>query len=263
MTPPDRGPSPAARRRREEDAGRRVRGRLRVLPLAVALVLLAATLLAGLVVGAAGLPVTGILEALADKLPFVHVDSGFSVVDENVLFQLRVPRVLMAALVGGMLSMAGAGYQGVFRNPLADPYLLGAAAGAGVGATLMIVLVPGDPVAPFPPHTDFGFGHGLAERNVWLALTDARGDAALGVLPLAESLGWMTRSGQTHGVLVDCMDIPDREVRAGEALLFTPLHIHRARAPAPGSCRVSVDVRLVPRPAAVDDLSFLPLRGDP
>ena len=46
---------------------------------------------------------------------------------------------MLAALVGGMLSIAGASYQGVFRNPLADPYLLGVAGGAGLGATLAIV----------------------------------------------------------------------------------------------------------------------------
>lgn len=119
--------------------------RLRPLPLAAAAALLAAALLAGVLVGAAGLPVAGVLKALADRIPFVHVDSGLGVIDENVLFELRVPRALMAAMVGGMLAMAGAGYQGVFRNPLADPYLLGAAAGAGVGATMVIVLVPGDP----------------------------------------------------------------------------------------------------------------------
>ncbi|WP_149257958.1 iron ABC transporter permease [Actinomadura sp. K4S16] len=118
---------------------------MRALPLVAAAGLLLATLLAGVLVGSAGLSVGGVLKALADRIPFVSVDSGFGVIDENVLFQLRVPRALMAALVGGMLAVAGAGYQGVFRNPLADPYLLGAAAGAGVGATLVIALVPGDP----------------------------------------------------------------------------------------------------------------------
>ncbi|WP_433478682.1 FecCD family ABC transporter permease [Spirillospora sp. CA-142024] len=121
-----------------------------MLPLTVAAGLLVVTLLAGVLVGSAGLPVAGVLKALADRIPFVHVDSGFGVIDENVLFQLRVPRALMAALVGGLLAVAGAGYQGVFRNPLADPYLLGAAAGAGVGATLVIVLVPGDPEYSVP-----------------------------------------------------------------------------------------------------------------
>ena len=49
----------------------------------------------------------------------------------SILWEIRLPRVVLAALVGAMLSLAGASYQGVFRNPLADPYLLGVAAGAG------------------------------------------------------------------------------------------------------------------------------------
>lgn len=126
-------------------ARREQRARLRPVQLAVALAALLATMLGALLVGAAGLPVAGVVKALADTVPFVHVDSGLSVVEHNVLFELRLPRVLMAALVGGLLAIAGAGYQGVFRNPLADPYLLGAAAGAGVGATLAIVALPGAP----------------------------------------------------------------------------------------------------------------------
>jgi iron complex transport system permease protein len=53
-----------------------------------------------------------------------------------------MPRVVLGLLVGGMLGLAGATYQGVFRNPLADPYLLGVAAGAGLGATFAIVYLP-------------------------------------------------------------------------------------------------------------------------
>jgi iron complex transport system permease protein len=51
-----------------------------------------------------------------------------------------MPRVVLASLVGSMLSLSGASYQGVFRNPLVDPYLLGVAAGAGLGATLVFTL---------------------------------------------------------------------------------------------------------------------------
>ena len=67
------------------------------------------------------------------------IDSG----QANILWSLRFPRVVLGALVGGMLAIAGAAYQGVFRNPLADPYLLGAAAGANLGATLAIAFGPG------------------------------------------------------------------------------------------------------------------------
>jgi len=64
----------------------------------------------------------------------------------NILWSIRFPRVVLGLLVGGMLAMAGAAYQGVFRNPLADPYLLGAAAGANLGATLAIAFAPGTTV---------------------------------------------------------------------------------------------------------------------
>lgn len=72
-------------------------------------------------------------------MPLLHVRSPLDAVQHAVLWQLRAPRVVLAALVGGMLAVAGSAYQGVFRNPLADPYLLGVAGGAGLGATVAIV----------------------------------------------------------------------------------------------------------------------------
>jgi iron complex transport system permease protein len=116
--------------------------------LVVALAVLVICLLAGLMFGAAGISLKGIVLELLDRVPFVSVDSGLSPVERGLLFQLRLPRVVLAAVVGGLLAMAGAGYQGVFRNPLADPYLLGAAAGAGFTATLMIVVVQIDGLVP-------------------------------------------------------------------------------------------------------------------
>ncbi|WTW97554.1 iron ABC transporter permease [Streptomycetaceae bacterium NBC_01309] len=105
---------------------------------AVGSLALVGAVVAGLLVGAADLPVRGVLLALVDELPFVDVDHGLSPVQHSVLMEIRMPRVLGAVVVGSLLAVAGAGYQGVFRNPMADPYLLGAAAGAGVGATLVI-----------------------------------------------------------------------------------------------------------------------------
>lgn len=58
---------------------------------------------------------------------------------DTIIWQLRLPRVILAALVGAALSLAGVAYQGLFRNPLADPYLLGVASGAGFGATLALL----------------------------------------------------------------------------------------------------------------------------
>jgi iron complex transport system permease protein len=107
---------------------------------ALGLLGLAAAALAGAVVGPANLGVSDVLAALADRLPLIDLTPDLSSQQLTILWDLRVPRVVLAGLVGAMLSLAGAAYQGVFRNPLADPYLLGVAAGAGLGATLAIAL---------------------------------------------------------------------------------------------------------------------------
>ncbi len=86
-------------------------------------------LLAGLALGPAAISLRAVL----------GLDGGLSPLDEAVLWELRSPRVALGALVGATLAIAGGAYQAVFRNPLADPYLLGAAAGAGLGATAAIV----------------------------------------------------------------------------------------------------------------------------
>ena len=75
-----------------------------------------------------------------DRLPLIAIDSGVTQREWAIVWQIRAPRVVLAALVGSMLSIAGASYQGVFRNPLVDPYLLGVAAGAGLGATIVITV---------------------------------------------------------------------------------------------------------------------------
>lgn len=93
----------------------------------------------GLGVGPVHIGAGSILRSALSYVPGLHVHQPLDVVDRAVLWQLRAPRVALAALVGGMLAVAGASYQGVFRNPLADPYLLGVAGGAGLGATLAIV----------------------------------------------------------------------------------------------------------------------------
>ena len=112
----------------------------RLPPLAAvgALVALAAVTLLSATQGAAGLAFGDVLAALVDRLPLVDLDSPLSSRQEGILFQIRLPRLVLGMLVGGSLAMAGAAYQGVFRNPLADPYLLGVSAGAGFGAVLAL-----------------------------------------------------------------------------------------------------------------------------
>lgn len=105
-----------------------------------AVVVLAAAFLIGSMIGPAGPHWWRVPGELLNHLPFVNVHTGASDLESTVLWQIRMPRVVLAGIVGAMLSLAGASYQGVFRNPLVDPYLLGVAAGAGLGATVVIVV---------------------------------------------------------------------------------------------------------------------------
>lgn len=108
------------------------------IPAAGALAL--ASVLLGAMVGPAGPSWWRVPLALLDHLPLVSIDSGVTPREWTIIWDIRMPRVVLAALVGSMLSLSGASYQGVFRNPLVDPYLLGVAAGAGLGATSVFTL---------------------------------------------------------------------------------------------------------------------------
>ena len=108
------------------------------IPASVAVCLCA--VLGGVMIGPAGPDWWRVPLELFDRLPFVTVDSGMTHTDWAIVWNIRAPRVVLAALVGSTLSLAGASYQGVFRNPLVDPYLLGVAAGAGLGATVVITV---------------------------------------------------------------------------------------------------------------------------
>jgi iron complex transport system permease protein len=125
--------------------------RLGVARVAGAAVLLATAVVAGVLVGAADLGAGRVFGEVAAQL-----SGGISPLSSReaaILWQIRVPRVVLAALVGAALAGSGAAFQSVFRNPLADPYLLGAAAGAGLGATLVVVAAPavtGWLVGPLP-----------------------------------------------------------------------------------------------------------------
>jgi iron complex transport system permease protein len=103
----------------------------------IAATFLAAAMLVSALVGAADLNPWATVTAL------VHLPSGLDPLDRAVLFQIRLPRIVLGALVGGLLAVAGAGYQGVFRNPLVDSGMLGASAGAGLGATIAIIYLNG------------------------------------------------------------------------------------------------------------------------
>ena len=106
--------------------------------LAAVLGLTAAAIGLGLAVGPVGIPPARALLQAVSFLPGLGNAEGLTSTEAAIVSELRLPRVVLGLLVGSTLALAGCAYQGVFRNPLADPYLLGAAAGAGLGATLAI-----------------------------------------------------------------------------------------------------------------------------
>lgn len=97
----------------------------------------------GVLVGPVHISLGAVVRTLVAPLPWFGGSAAVDPGQASILWSLRIPRVVLGAIVGGMLATAGAAYQGVFRNPLADPYLLGAAAGANLGATLAIAFAPG------------------------------------------------------------------------------------------------------------------------
>jgi len=93
--------------------------------------------------GYAPIPFSDILTILAKQVPILEnlVDSShITTTAEVIITQIRLPRVICGALVGAALATAGATYQGIFRNPMADPYVIGASTGAALGAALVMVL---------------------------------------------------------------------------------------------------------------------------
>ena len=131
----------------------------------------------GVAVGPAGLSLPQVAAALATRLPW-HPHLAVSALNSAIVWELRLPRVMLGVLVGSMLAGGGAAYQGVFRNPLADPYLLGVAAGGGLGAT--IVIVSGGSTALLPPAAFAGAVCAVALTYLLGAGVGRGGDAAAG-----------------------------------------------------------------------------------
>ncbi len=116
-------------------------------PVAVSTIVLIVAMLLATAVGPVGVSLNDVIGTLLSHLPLLNIHTSASPVDQAIVWELRLPRVMLAAIVGAMLAAGGASYQGVLRNSLADPYLLGVAAGAGLGATAAIVAGGGGSLA--------------------------------------------------------------------------------------------------------------------
>lgn len=123
----------------------RLYGILGLFILLVVVVVLAAA------VGSVQIPFLTTSSILISKLPLIELTPNWTDALETIVLEIRLPRVILAGLVGAALAIAGATYQGLFRNPLADPYLIGVAQGAALGAVIGFLI----------PSTWHGWGFGI------------------------------------------------------------------------------------------------------
>src|SRR5262245_20874356 len=141
-----------------------LRARRRPLVLGVAgLGLLAVALVLGVALGSVSIAPAETLGILMSRLG-VGVTATWAPAAETIVWDLRLPRVLTAMVVGAGLAVAGATFQALLRNPLADPYVLGTASGAALGAAIA-VLIPVRFVI-----LEFGLLHGLAFLGALLSV---------------------------------------------------------------------------------------------
>ncbi len=140
----------------------------------VGFVALGAALVLGVGLGSVGVAPGDTLGILAHRLFGVDVVQTWPASAETIVVDLRLPRVLTSMLVGMGLAVAGVTFQGLLRNPLADPYVLGTASGAALGAAIA-VLLPVNIVV-----LQFGLLHGLAFIGALLAITAVYKLARLG-----------------------------------------------------------------------------------
>lgn len=104
--------------------------------IAIAFLLIACLL--GISIGTVSVPIGNIIQIIgAEIFRFISIDH-IDPMQANIVLSIRLPRVILAGLVGAALAIAGAAFQGLLRNPLADPYTLGVSSGASVGAVLTL-----------------------------------------------------------------------------------------------------------------------------
>jgi iron complex transport system permease protein len=86
------------------------------------------------------IPLSDIVKMVLKKLAVFDLPTAWSAAEETIIFQIRLPRVIGGALVGAALTTAGVLFQGLLRNPMADPYIIGTSAGAALGAAIAMIL---------------------------------------------------------------------------------------------------------------------------
>ena len=118
-----------------------------VRPLLISFAVLIITIVLSIGLGSVAIPPGQTLKVIWNTLKSVSPESDLARTYQTILLTLRLPRTILMMMTGASLAGSGCAYQGLFRNPLADPYLIGAASGAGLGAIISLTL--DWPASPF------------------------------------------------------------------------------------------------------------------
>jgi iron complex transport system permease protein len=156
--------------------------------------------------GAASVPLPDIVKMSLNKLAIFHFNSGWQPSDETIIFDIRLPRVLGGALVGAALAVAGVLFQGLLRNPMADPYIIGTSAGAAMGAVLAMLLPVSTVFLGFGLVPALAFSGALATVMVVYSLARIGGKAPI----VSMLLAGMVISSILAAVMSFLMSISDR-----------------------------------------------------
>ncbi|MFO8191319.1 MAG: iron chelate uptake ABC transporter family permease subunit [Bacillota bacterium] len=163
---------------------KRGRGLKKTLFMAALLLFLAMVIIVATILGAVQIGWRNILSILADTLPFYSSPRAVEIapVYQDILLKIRLPRVLLAAAVGSSLAVSGAVFQGLFRNPMADPYVIGISSGAALGAVFAMLGGFSLTVGGFGAVPLFAFFGGIATITIVYAM--ARVGRAVPVMTL-------------------------------------------------------------------------------
>lgn len=104
----------------------------------IAISLLIGSLIVSISIGSVNIPFSVVVQVLIEDWFGFEFDSSLNPMFTNIILNIRLPRVLLAMLVGASLALAGAAFQGLLKNPLADPFTLGISSGAAVGAVVVL-----------------------------------------------------------------------------------------------------------------------------
>lgn len=104
----------------------------------LAAIFLIMAMLMGISIGTVSVPIFDIFRIIGANIFHLQLDESINPMHSNIVMNIRLPRVILAGLVGASLAIAGASFQGLLRNPLADPYTLGVSSGASVGAVITL-----------------------------------------------------------------------------------------------------------------------------